>query len=52
MTGSTILRDRCDKFREATGDEVNGFEGVAHCNGEEILDCYQDETAGKPASRA
>jgi hypothetical protein len=51
MTGSTILRDRCDTFLKAT-DDANGFEGVVHWNGEQILDWYQAHTAAKPASRA
>ena len=39
-------------FLEAIYDDVNKFEGVVHWNGEEILDWYVGQTAGKPASKA
>ena len=39
------------KFLEAIYDYVNQFEGVVHWNGEQILDWYSAETAGKPAAK-
>jgi hypothetical protein len=37
------------KYLEAIYDYVNRFEGVVHWNGEQILDWYSGQTAGKPA---
>ena len=38
------------KYLEAIYDYVNKFEGVLHWNGEQILDWYTGQAAGKPGS--